>query len=316
MTVRKMFVTITMAGALLLACAALLLGAWAEEAQGAFPGKNGRIIFHAHRDNQNSLFAVWPDGTDERLIVAEGTRAKYSPDGKKIVYSVDQEGTGNVPDIFVANADGAAPQNLTRSEASEHGGAFSPDGSQIVFYRRDASDNYDVWIMDADGTDQRRLTDNPGYDASPSWSPDGSTIVFTSGRNGSNYDIWAMNPDGSNPRNLTSSPDRPDLQPSWSPDATRIAFDTNQFGGDVWVMDADGTDQRNLTPTTFAGEYEPAWSPNGRKIAYARSSRIPGQGIDIYVMRASDGLGRTNITDTPASSEGAPDWQPLPQATP
>jgi tol-pal system beta propeller repeat protein TolB len=316
MTVRKMFVTTMIVAAVLLACAALLLGAWAEEARGAFPGKNGRIIFHAHRDNQTGLFALWPDGTDERLIVAEGVYANYSPDGKKIVYSVDQGGTGNDPDIFVANAGGAAPQNLTRSEASEHGGAFSPDGSQIVFSRRDASGNQDVWIMDADGTDQRRLTDNPGRDASPSWSPDGSTIVFESERNGSNYDIWAVNPDGSNQRNLTSSPDRSDFQPSWSPDGSKIAFDTNQFGGDVWVMDADGTDQRNLTPTTVAGEYEPACSPNGRKIAYARSSRIPGQKVDIYVMRASDGLGRTNITDTPASREGGPDWQPILQATP
>jgi hypothetical protein len=124
-----MFVTTMIVAAVLLACAALLLGAWAEEARGAFPGKNGRIIFHAHRDNQTGLFALWPDGTDERQIVAEGVYANYSPDGKKIVYSVDQGGTGNDPDIFVANAGGAAPQNLTRSEASEHGGAFSPDGS-------------------------------------------------------------------------------------------------------------------------------------------------------------------------------------------
>jgi Tol biopolymer transport system component len=78
----------------------------------------------------------------------------------------------------------------------------------------------------------------------------------------------------------------------------------------VWVMDADGTDQRNLTPTTFAGEYEPAWSPNGRKIAYVRRSRIPGQGVDIYKMRASDGLGRVNVTDTPVITEGGPDWGP------
>jgi hypothetical protein len=92
MTVRKMFVTTMIVAAVLLAGAALLLGAWAEEARGAFPGKNGRIIFHAHRDNQTGLFALWPDGTDERQIVAEGVYANYSPDGKKIVYSVDQGG--------------------------------------------------------------------------------------------------------------------------------------------------------------------------------------------------------------------------------
>lgn len=80
-------------------------------------------------------------------------------------------------------------------------------------------------------------------------------------------------------------------------------------------MDSDGTDQRNLTPTPYVGEYEPAFSPNGRKIAYARAprnGRVPG---DIWKMRASDGLARVGVTDTPAS-EGLPDWGPRPKATP
>ena len=319
MTRRTSFLPALVAGAVLVACAAALLAASAEEAGAAFPGKNGRVIFDAYRDNQLSLFAVRPDGTDERKIVAEGFDANYSPDGKKIVYSVDQERIGNDPDIFVANAGGAAPRNLTSSYEGEHDPAFSHDGTKIVFSRRDASRNSDVWVMDADGTDQRRLTDDPGNDSTPAWSPDGSTIAFESTREGSGeappFDIWAMNPDGTNQRNLTSSPDRHDLVPSWSPDGSKIAFGRS---GDILVMDADGTDQRNLTPTTFAAEYEPAWSPNGRKIAYARSSSIPGQGVDIYAMRASDGLGRTNITATPTTTggEGDPDWQPIPQASP
>ena len=80
-------------------------------------------------------------------------------------------------------------------------------------------------------------------------------------------------------------------------------------------MDADGTDRRNLTSTPYVGEYEPSFSPDGAKIAYARSARNGRVQADIWKMRASDGLARARVTDTPAS-EGFPDWGPRPTTTP
>ena len=124
-----------------------------------------------------------------------------------------------------------------------------------------------------------------------------------------------MDSNGANPKNLTNSPRRADLQPSWSPDGSKIAFDTNQFAGDVWVMEADGTGQTNLTKTRSVGEYEASFSPSGRKIAYARAPLRGAEPMDIFKMRASDGLARARVTDTPAP-EGAPDWGPKPTTKP
>ena len=56
---------------------------------------------------------------------------------------------------------------------------FSPDGSRVVYWRRDAAVQ-ELWTMAPDGTDLRRLT--TGFqDLEPAWSPHGTQIAFIRG---------------------------------------------------------------------------------------------------------------------------------------
>ena len=58
--------------------------------------------------------------------------------------------------------------------------AWSPDGSKIVFSRRQESlGPGDLYIINADGTGEVRLTSDPGDERDPTWSPDGQTIAYT-----------------------------------------------------------------------------------------------------------------------------------------
>ncbi len=220
----------------------------------------------------------------------------------KIAFSSDRD-DGNW-EIYVMDADGSNPINLTHNPASDSFTSWSPDGTKIAFdSNRDG--NGEIYVMNADGKNLQRLTNHLAKDWYPSWSPDGKKIAFMSDRN-SNYEIYVMDADGKNQINLTKHPGT-DSSPSWSPDGTKIAFMSARDGrGEIYVMNADGTDPINLTQNP-AFDTTPSWSPNGRKIAFM--STRDGNNDEIYVMNA-DGTEPINLTQHIPAVDAAPSWSP------
>jgi Tol biopolymer transport system component len=261
----------------------------------------------------------------------------------KIAYQKDRE-------IFVMEADGSDPVNLTNNPAPDLSPAWSPDGTRIAFERDE-----DIWVMDADGSNPTNLTNNSIIETDPTWSPDGTRIAFASGpgdgrdwglyvmdSNGSEVTFLAHNmavgldggpswsPDGSriafgtdlqiinaDGTNLVKIPDDnpagTDLAPSWSPDGNCISYLSYRGAageGEIYVTSVDGTRRANLSRNP-ANEDPGAWSPDGTKIVFT-SSRDGNQ--ELYVMDA-DGGNQTRLTNTPVAAELFPDWQPLPGAT-
>ncbi|HVE58345.1 MAG TPA: hypothetical protein VNB22_16050 [Pyrinomonadaceae bacterium] len=204
-------------------------------------------------------------------------------------------------EIYVMNADGSNPVNLTNSAADDIDPAFSPDGSKIAFASsRDG--NFEIYVMNADGTQQTRLTMTTASESEVAWSPDGKKIAFTSGRDGNN-EIYVMNADGTNPVNLTNNAAQ-DQEAAFSPDGTRIAFHSFRTGdgAEVFVMNANGTNPVNLT-NTIGNDTEPVWHPSGNKIAFRG---LRNGTIDIYLMN-TDGSDQLDITpNTPSSFESQP----------
>jgi Tol biopolymer transport system component len=82
-------------------------------------------------------------------------------------------------EIFVMNADGSNPVNLTSTpKEHEHYPQVSPDGTKICFSvdlgeGRDAVRS--LYVMDSDGKNRRKLTDNA---REPFWRPDSKVIGF------------------------------------------------------------------------------------------------------------------------------------------
>jgi TolB protein len=211
---------------------------------------------------------------------------------------------GQDRNIWLVNADGSDPTNLTNHPGSDNSPAWSPDSMHIAFVSyRDG--NYEIYVMNADGSDQTNLTNHPGSDDSPAWSPDGAYIAFDSNRDG-NSEIYVMRADGSGVTRLTNSLAAASCCPAWSPNGLHIAFVS--IGGDlgyetaeIYVMNVDGSEAINLTPD--AGQvYDPTWSPDSTRIAFW--SIIDG----IYVMNA-DGSGVTRLTNDYASDQ-QPAWSP------
>jgi Tol biopolymer transport system component len=82
-------------------------------------------------------------------------------------------------EIFVMNADGSEPVNLTNTPREhEHYPQVSPDGTMIC-YSVDEGEGREavrsLYIMDVSGKNRRKLADHA---REPFWSPDGKTIGF------------------------------------------------------------------------------------------------------------------------------------------
>ena len=248
--------------------------AWSPDGQ--------KIAFMSFRDQPGDIYVMNPDGSNP-INLTQSPEIKeaspsWSPDGKQITYK--SWGIFNAngffqSDIWVMEADGANPRNLTNHDASDANPDWSPDGRQIAFTSERNSDwefdiwggNWEVYVMTPDGANLVNLTKHPAKDLAPDWSPDGKQIAFTSNREG-NREVYVMNADGTNPINLTNHPAR-DSSPAWSPDGMRIAFSTNRDGDwekkpndnwEVYVMNADGANLINLTNHP-AWDSSPTWEP-------------------------------------------------------
>ena len=94
----------------------------------------------------------------------------------KIAYESYVDGNS---DIFVMNADGSNPVNLTRTpDMNEHYPQISPDGARMCFVA-DKGEGRDtirsVYVMDVDGNNRKKIAD---YAREPFWSPDSKVIGF------------------------------------------------------------------------------------------------------------------------------------------
>ncbi|HEX8652700.1 MAG TPA: FG-GAP-like repeat-containing protein [Pyrinomonadaceae bacterium] len=209
-------------------------------------------------------------------------------------------------EVYVMNAAGSNPINLSNHPASDLWPSWSPDGKKLAFASsRDGS--YNIFSMDADGSNQTNLTNMPGTDGDPAWSPDGTKIAFHSWRDANlesaTAQIYVMNASGSNQVRLTH--DRAYYySPTWSPNGRKLLF----WGGDgimqIFVMNSDGTNLVQLTNDSFENR-GCAWSPDGSRIVFL--SNRDGN-YEIYVMNA-DGSNQKRLTNNSAD-DFLPAWSP------
>jgi len=93
----------------------------------------------------------------------------WSPDGTKIAFV--KGFSGKNAEIYVMNADGSDPENLTHNPSGDDSPVWSPDGTKIGFVSiRDG--DMEIYVMNADGSSQMNLRcSNLGYDFEPAWAP-------------------------------------------------------------------------------------------------------------------------------------------------
>lgn len=181
----------------------------------------------------------------------------WSPDGSSCAAEGWDDQQPSLDGVYRVNLDDGSAVRLTSNPLGGHDipGDYSPDGSQIVFGRYDASDNgVGLFVVNADGSGLHQLVPailQPANDGD--WSPQGDEIVFsrhvTDNVPGS---IWVIKPDGTGLHEINA----PGLgcggplgchEPRWSPDGKKIIFATSLGqSGSVYTMNADGSGLRRV----------------------------------------------------------------------
>ncbi|MEU9171878.1 cell wall-binding repeat-containing protein [Streptomyces sp. NPDC048420] len=111
-----------------------------------------------------------------------------------------------------------AAKTVKRVLANAEQPAYSPDGTQLAFVRKDTDGKLQVFTAKADGTEVKQVTTGPGYAVNPSWSPTGKRIVFDAHTTGDSADVHTTAYVDLATGALTTVPGTPQgSNPSWQP---------------------------------------------------------------------------------------------------
>jgi Tol biopolymer transport system component len=219
-----------------------------------------------------------------------------SPDGTTVAFTI-HDWAARGAQIATMRLDGTRFRILTNDPIAAKHPRWSPDGSQLLYYRTGVDGNLRLMVMDADGTNVREVSGtHQTADFNPAdWSPDGSTILYTSWKDHS--PILATLPiAGGRTHFLNPGTGLPEVGGAWSPDGSSIAFTRGVLtidGGltfEVWLMNADGNDEHLLASLEGASAEAPAWSPDGSKVAFiGTTSGIYRNGGVLYVIDVASG---------------------------
>jgi TolB protein len=310
-----------------LAIGAISLIATTAPAWATFPGQNGRIAFAGDSASDRDIFTIDPGGSGI-LNVTSGPSAPgaapqpdSSPDGTQIAF---RSGYTAGAEIYTANADGTAFNQLTANSYKDYTPAWSPDGAMIAFAsnRNDPDPAtcvglfggciIDIFVMPATGGSPVQVTFGGGTKHVPQFSPDGRSIAFTSDAGGTfavySVSLATLTATKLTPDSLRAGP------PDYSPDGSKLAFENNfqpcKTGtagcrADIFVMSTGGGPITRITEK-FGNSYDPTWSPQGDRIVFTHSLGAQFKHQQIYTMNP-DGTGITRITHTNDESFG-PDW--------
>jgi dipeptidyl aminopeptidase/acylaminoacyl peptidase len=285
----------------------------------------------------NSLFQV---RTIKEVAIA--------PNGKQVAWVEalpgEQHAASSHTAILVKYLDSSSdkPRRITAGKLDsfheEHGIAWSPDSSQLVFLSaKEKSGQHQVYVASASSGVVKKLTNVKGALARPSWSPDSRllSVLFAENSPASLGPLGPAHPDAGvvderiyQQRLCLVDPDTGRLRPlspgdlhvheyDWSPDSKcLVAIAAHGSGDNNWyvaqlytVSVTSGTTTSILKPAMQIAV--PRWSPDGKSVAYI-GGLMSDEGViggDIWTISASGGKPR-NLTSEMKASASWFVWRP------
>jgi Tol biopolymer transport system component len=194
-----------------------------------------------------------------------------------VVFAWDRDQEGKY-DIYVRPATGGASRRLTTDGESKSNPAWSPDGSQIAFVKR----NSGVFLVSSQGGTERKVSAS-SLESSLAWMPDGKSLALTERTADQEpYRVVLVSLASGERRRLTAPPPgtQGDHDPAISPDGKNLCFVRWLVGSgasDLYVVPVVGGELRRLT-SDGVWIYSPVWTPDGREIVFS-SNRSGGQNL-------------------------------------
>jgi dipeptidyl aminopeptidase/acylaminoacyl peptidase len=170
---------------------------------------------------------------------------KYSPDGRRIAFQSGRTGSQN---LWVCNADGSHPVQITAVRDGWAGSPrWSPDGQKIA-YDSNVNGNWDIYVMDARGGRPVQLTNATTQEFRPSWSRDGKWIYFCSNRTGQPQ-VWKIPATGGTALQVTKNTGGVAFE---STDGQDLYYTKNQ---QLWKMPTRGGNETLVLASMLDNNY-------------------------------------------------------------
>ncbi len=210
--------------------------------QDASTGTQGLIVLSLADGLYQHLFAYHPSYLPLTRLIGDAWNfddPAVSPDGSKIAYCTDQNGTWQ---IFFLNLENGVTTQVTNLAGYSCSPAWSPDGKWLTFENYSGS-NSDIVLQSIEDLTESsiQLTSNSGNNYSPAWSPSGREIAFVSDRSG-RAEIWLVHLDTPGDRFsvIGSDQDSDFIAPAWSPDGKTLAWCRRDVAESVEVITLEG----------------------------------------------------------------------------
>ncbi|MEO1664311.1 MAG: hypothetical protein AAFU54_06725 [Chloroflexota bacterium] len=236
------------------------------------------------------------------LVTSVGGQSATAQTEETIIFSSDRDTDGRWQ-LYAMDGNGDNVRRLYESEGIDFDASLSPDGTTLLFARRNERGYSEIFTAALPDGDEVRLIEG----TNPAWSPDGTEIAYTTIEN-NNAEVFLMSATGFERRPFTSNPAR-DYAPAWSPDGEFIAFKSDRetetdadSGTGLYIALKDRTGLRRLTDTDDA-THAPAWSPDGSEILFTR--RVDGRSA-IHVVDVETGDTRRLLENETSSLK--PRW--------
>ncbi len=302
--------------------------------EGYFSSDGSKMVFQSEREEGNPFYQIYlmdlELGDIERVSPGMGktTCAWIHPDGKRVLFASTHEDAQSEAlqraefeeresgkarkyswdydehyELYAFDSESGEYTNLTNTKGYDAEGAYSPDGSMIVFasnrqaydgsmseedqkyFKLDKKFAMEIYTAGADGSNVKRLTEVDGYDGGPFFSADGTKICWRRfDRKGLSAEIFSMNIDGTEQTQLTRI-GAMSWAPYFHPSGDYLIFATNKHGFDnfeLYLVDAAGEKDPVRVTETAGFDGLPVFSPDGSQLSWT-SNRTPQKQSQIFL---------------------------------